>query len=291
MNTNIIEILSEHNIDHRTEGHEHCRAGWVQIDCPFCSPDTQRFRMGINLQYGYANCWHCGHKSLSYILLKLLKLPTKDIKGITGKLHTERIEKSAHTGQYTPPRDVTALASAHKHYLRKRGFNVDTIQHLWSVQGIGVSARLQWRVFIPIIHHGQFVSWTTRSISNNQKAKYISATVAEESIPHKHLVYGEDYCRHAIVVVEGPIDVWAGGPGFGAIFGLSYTSQQVTRISKYPVRAICFDNQPEAQQVARKLVNNLSSFPGDTYNIVLDSKDPGEAKQCELRRIRKEILK
>jgi hypothetical protein len=31
-------------------------------------------------------------------------------------------------------------------------------------------------------------------------------------------------------------------------------------------------------------------MPGETYNIVLDSKDPGEAKRKEIMKIRKEIL-
>jgi len=287
---NIIEILSDHNIDHRTEGHEHCRAGWVQIDCPFCSPDTQRFRMGINLKYAYANCWHCGHKTLTYVLLKLLNLPVKNIKDIADKIRPEQIEQFTHTGKYLPPKNVTELLPPHKRYLQNRGFNIKKLKRLWSIQGIGLAARLQWHIFIPIIHHGQFVSWTTRSIADHPKNKYISAGSEEEAIPHKHLLYGEDYCHHSIVVVEGPADVWAGGPGFAAIFGLSYTNQQVKRISKYPVRAICFDNEPGAQQIARKLVNDLSAFHGETYNIILDSSDPGEATTYELRRIRKEIL-
>jgi len=286
----LIELLSESNIDYRTEGHEHCREGWVQIECPFCSPSTGRFRLGINLQYHYANCWHCGHKSLSYILIKLLKTSPKAVKELTGKLKHERTQKPKHAGFYQEPPCVDALLPAHKRYLKDRGFSPSHIKQLWHIRGIGLAAILQWRLFIPIMYHGQCVSWTTRSIGNSEKGKYISASPDEETIPHKHLIYGEDYCRHSIVVVEGPLDAWAGGPGFGAIFGLSYTSQQIERISKYPTRAICFDNHPEAQQVARKLVKDLSSFPGTTYNIVLDSKDAGEAKHYELKRIRKEIL-
>jgi DNA primase len=287
---NIIELLSEYNIDYRTEGHEHCRTGWVQIDCPFCSAESLRYRMGINLQYGYANCWHCGHKSLNYILVKLLKISFKAVEKLTGKIQHERIEKIKHTGTYQEPSHIGKLTLTHKQYLRSRGFNTQQIKKLWHIRALGIAPRLQWRIFIPIIYHGQRVSWTTRSLNNKQKGKYISASPEEESIPHKHLIYGEDYCRHSIVVVEGPLDVWAGGPGFGALFGLSYTSKQVERISKYNTRAICFDNQPEAKRIAKKLTNDLSVYPGETYNITLDSKDAGEAKQYELERIRKEVL-
>jgi len=67
-------------------------------------------------------------------------------------------------------------------------------------------------------------------------------------------------------------------------------SEQVERIAKYPVRAVCYDNEPDAQQRARELADRLSVLPGDTYNITLDSKDPGEATRKEIERIRREIL-
>lgn len=287
---NITELLSDYNIDYRTEGHEHCRSGWAQIDCPFCSPDSMRYRMGINIQYNYCNCWHCGHKSLSYILLKILKIPPKKAKIIVGKIRPERIIKPEHTGKYEEPPGTTKMLPPHRRYLKKRGFNPKQIEQFWMARGIGIASKLQWRIFIPIIHHGQAVSWTTRSIGNNPHRKYISASLEEESLPHGQLLYGQDYCRHAVIVCEGPLDVWAIGPGAVATFGLSLTMAQIQEIKNYPTRAICFDNEPEAQNMAKKLVNTLSPFPGDTYNIVLDSKDPGEANHQEIQRIRREIL-
>ena len=35
--------------------------------------------------------------------------------------------------------------------------------------GIGIAPRLQWRIWIPIHYHGEIVSWTTRSLSDNIK--------------------------------------------------------------------------------------------------------------------------
>lgn len=289
---NIQELLSENRIDYRTEGHEHCRSGWIQIDCPFCSPDSNRFRMGIHIKHIYANCWHCGYKSLPYLLRKLLpRLSAKEILNLSKQIKPERLEeKSDHFGTYQEPRGVKPLLAAHRRYLQERGFDVSQVEQLWAVQGIGVATQLQWRLFIPILYHSQIVSWTTRSIGDTQRGKYISASPEEESILHKHLLYGEDYCRHSIVICEGPLDVWAIGPGAVATFGMDCIAPQIERIVKYPIRAICFDNEPDAQSIARKLANNLSAFPGETHNIVLDSKDPGEAKQREIRRIRKEIL-
>ena len=287
---NFIDLFNEHHIPNRTEGHEHCRSGWVQIDCPICSPDSNRFRLGINLKYTYASCWHCGYFPLTKLLVTLLHIRYDDAKKMLQGVRPERVEKIIHDGHYTEPDGVVGLLGPHKKYLKDRGFNYPELERLWHIRGIGIVPRLSWRIFIPILHHGQAVSWTTRKLSDDPERKYLSAELHEESIPHKHLLYGEDYCRHAVVVVEGPIDVWGGGPGFAATFGLSYSNEQVLHIASYPIRAICFDNEPEAQDVARELVGHLSAMPGETYNIVLDSKDPGEAKQKEIMRIRKEIL-
>lgn len=287
---NVLDLLQEHRIDYRTEGHEHCRPGWAQLDCPFCSAGSGRYRLGINLTYAYGNCWHCGSHSLPSILMILLHIPFREAKKLAEGVEGERTERVVHHGHYAEPYGVTGLLGAHKIYLRNRGFCYQELERLWYIRAIGIAPRLSWRIFIPILLHGVPVSWTTRTLSKNPEQKYLSAPLEDESIPHKHLLYGEDYCRHACVVCEGPLDVWGIGPGAVATFGLSYTSEQLARISRYPVRAICFDNEPSAQRVAKDLMDKLSTLTGETYNITLDSKDPGEATQREIRRIRKTIL-
>jgi hypothetical protein len=288
---NIIELLDEYRIPHREEGHEHCRPGWSQVECPKCSPDSGRFRLGININHVYASCWTCGYVPIQSVLKTILGVRWDEAKKLLAGIKPERMEERiAHTGHYAEPDGVVPLLKPHKAYLRGRGFDCDELERLWHIRGIGIATRLSWRIFIPIIHHGKAVSWTTRKIAGDGERKYLSAAPSEETIEHKHLLYGEDYCRHAVVVVEGPFDVWGGGPGFGCTFGLSYTTEQVARIASYRIRAVAYDNEPEAQKVARELVGHLSAMPGETYNIVLDSKDPGEAKRKEIQRIRKEIL-
>jgi hypothetical protein len=102
----------------------------------------------------------------------------------------------------------------------------------------------------------------------------------------KDLLYGEDYCRDAIVVTEGPTDAWRIGPGAVATFGLAYSRAQVLRISRYPLRVICFDSEPEAQRQARRMRDELTAFPGETVIVRLDSKDAASAKPKEVRQLR-----
>ena len=133
------------------------------------------------------------------------------------------------------------------------------------------------------------VSWTTRSISSKVEQRYISAAEDEESVPHKTLLYGEQHCSHAVCAVEGPFDAWRVGYGAVALCGTAYERAQVQRLSKYLVRAVWFDQEPTAQAKAKKLVNELSVFPGETFLINGDSADPGSASEKEIKQVRKAL--
>jgi DNA primase len=91
--------------------------------------------------------------------------------------------------------------------------------------------------------------------------------------------------------VEGPLDVWRIGPGAVCTCGTAFTRTQLARAVRFPVRAVCYDNEPTAQRRARKLVKQLEVFPGKTMLIQLESgKDPGSADESELCEMRRKIL-
>jgi DNA primase len=163
---------------------------------------------------------------------------------------------------------------------------------VWGVRGLGVAGRLSWRLFLPIHLNTEQVSWTTRSVGEVEPGKrYLTAGVKESRMNPKALLYGEDLARHAIVVVEGPLDAMRIGPGAVATLGLKVSRAQVLRMSKYPVRVVLFDSEPQAQRTARKLCRDLEVFPGATYRVEVESgKDPGECSQGEIDEIRKRFL-
>jgi hypothetical protein len=195
-----------------------------------------------------------------------------------------------HTGKLQLPRGLVDLMPQHIKYLEGRGFNVNKLKKLWDVQAIGMCGELRWRVFIPIKYQGKTVSWTTRSIRADATLRYWSASSDQESVPHKSLLYGEDYCRHSVIVHEGAIDAWSVGPGATATCGIGYSQAQLIKIAKYPRRTICFDNEPAAQKRARELCNILEALPGQTNNVQLDAKDANTASRRELRLLRKHFL-
>ncbi|MCK9288730.1 MAG: hypothetical protein RBT66_04105 [bacterium] len=293
---NLYEVLDDLEIQYKNPGeHHHTSASYIQIDCPFCSKNSESYRMGIHMSGSHANCWRCGPHNILDTLREITGLSFPEIKELMQDLVRAPVYAKRVTGKITVPKGIQPLKELprHRHYLKNRGYDWKELQRLWKIQGIPFASKLAWRLFIPILYRGEMVSWTSRTISKNPDiTRYISAKPSEETIHHKSLLYGEDYARHAIVIVEGPFDVWRIGPGAVATLGTGFSQGQVVRMTEFPIRAVVFDAEPEAQKRARKLRDTLAGFPGETYLIELESgKDAGEASEKEIRQIRKEILK
>jgi hypothetical protein len=288
---NLPEFLEEYGIQSAPEDHEHYREGWANIDCPDCSPDWQHYRLGVNLAFGYASCWNCGPKSLLRILCELSGVDSRVIEK-TLELDVPHSEPSDfRSGKYEPPSFLRPLSKIHFRYLRGRGFDPESLVRLWDLWSVGPGNVWSWRIFIPILRRGLVVSWSTRAgHDESHEKRYRSSPPEREKLNHKTLLYGEDYCRHACIVTEGFTDVWRVGPGGVATMGTSYTVEQVRKISRFPVRAICFDNEVEAQNRARELCSLLKPFPGKTFRVELDAADPGSAPLGEIRKLRKAFL-
>ncbi len=283
----IQEILADHRIDFLESGHHHCRTGWLQIrHCPFC--DSDNYTLGWNLSSSYSSCWRCGHHHADK-LLEALGISHDKARSLLGGIDTgpEAFECEKTRFSLQIPAGIGPLLPPHHRYLAYRGFNPAEIVRRWSVQGIGIASKLSWRLYIPIYQQGVQVSWTTRAIGSRAQPRYVSASASEESVNHRRLIYGMDYCKTSIVIVEGPIDAWKIGPGAGALFGVGFLSAQVLLLAKFARRYVCLDSSPEAQVRARELVDQLSVFPGVTQNILLDAKDPGEANPKEIRQLRR----
>ncbi len=291
--TNLIEILKKYNVPFRQHGEDtHATHGWISVSCPWCD-FSNKFHLGINIQRGSSNCWKCGTKNTVEVISKICKISYGEANKLWSSIPKQAThEKPVHTGELQKPNQIYTMCQAHRKYLQERGFDPDIIERLWGVKGIGLGSYLKWRLFIPIHDkYGEMVSWTTRSINPNSEKRYISAKSDQEAIPHKDILYGAHLARQTIIIVEGPIDAWAMGPGAVATFGLSLSQSQIREISQYPTRIFCFDSAKSAQKQAKKLCNWMSVFPGNTVNIVLESgSDPADADPEEIQEIRKTFL-
>ena len=287
---NYIELLESLDIKFLEEGHKRCRPNWIQLDCPFCSPNSSKWMMGLNKNHGYCNCWQCGYHGLVETLALLSGVESREIYPLLKNIQHTRYTETPRTGKILIPDGVEELHPAHKRYLKERGYDPEEIINLWGVRGIGIAAKLSWRLFLPIHLNNKMVSWTTRTIGDSE-TRYISARAEEEAINHKYLLYGEDLTSHAIIIVEGPIDAWRIGPGAVATFGLNISPEQIARMSVYPLRVICFDNTKDAQKRAQKLAYTLSLFPGETYIACITGKDVDTSPINEVKELRQRFLK
>ena len=287
----IEDILRQLKIPYQTAPHRNVRDGWIGVDCPSCGQGRHGFYLGIHLASGACNCWHCGPTHLDTVLAHLANISWHEAKKIVkGLPRQQKIERSS--GQLKLPNGVKSLHRAHKDYLFHRGFSAMQLERLWGIRGIHFGQGLySWSIFIPIHQHGRIVSWTTRSIGDNPDRRYLAAPYTEESVRAKNLLYGEDYTRHAVIVCEGPLDVWAIGPGAVATMGIGYTQPQLAALAAFPVRAVCFDAEPDAQRRAAQLCATLSLMPGKTENIVLETgADPAEADIDEIADLREKVF-
>lgn len=290
MSLTITDILDELGIAYRQHGeHHHATQGWVQIDCPFCSPATNKFRLGINLQWGNTSCWTCGPHKLVTVFQASSGDQAPAYRDLLRQLQPTLQTPQARPGRLILPQGLGPLLPCHKQYLRQRGLNPARLARLWQLEGIGLHPHLAWRLFIPIVQQGKTVSWTTRSIGE-ATPRYRNAKPEEELVPIRSVLFGMDYVRQAALICEGPFDVFRIGPGAIATLGISYTARQRALLAKIPVRLICFDNEPQAQQRARQLLDDLSVLPGTTQNLVLDAKDPGSASKKEVKLLRKLLV-
>lgn len=293
MKHSFAEILSKSGIVFVSEGqHHHAHQGWINFDCPFCSPGAGKYRMGYNLSRGNVNCWVCGSHPIIDTLSKLTGMAPSQCSAVLDRGKPSRTPTAeVPGGKYLPPTGLGPLGKRHRRYLLNRGFEPEKLEFLWKIRGLSLSEPgYNWRIFIPVFVGDLPASWITRATVDGGKDKYRSSPKARELLPLRNLLYGEEFCQNVIIVNEGPLDAWAIGPSAVATCGIGYTQSQMMKIARYPTRVICFDNEPDAQKRARKLCDDLSVFPGETYNVTLDAKDASRASKKEIRKLRKLFL-
>lgn len=283
---NIQSFLEKHRVSTAGSEHHHVGIGWIGVDCPYCSPNAKKFRLGFELSTGRCNCWKCGRQNGAATLARVARVPIGEVLAWWDDLglgvKSPDIQKQ---GELKLPSGLCDLLPIQRKYLEDREFDPDEIERLWGIKGIEPGHRLGLRIWIPIHNiHGEVVSWTTRAADDSVKSRYISAAPDEESVNHKTLLYGAHLARHVAVVVEGPIDAWAIGPGGVATFGTAITSSQWTAIMGYPVKAICLD--PDAMdrrdgEICRMALTEPIDF------VHLETGDPADADKEEIAELRR----
>jgi len=306
----IIQLYMDYGVDFRTEGHKHCRPGWVNTSCPFCisEPGHEGYHLGYNIQGNFFMCWRCGWHPTVPAIAKLINHSTFEIKeiiknyGLVLSRSTKEPIVKLRRKSHRMPSHIMPLQRQHIRDLERRGFDSEHLIKLWHLMATGPISTLRdndykidykFRIIIPFIWNGQQVSFDSRDITDKARAKYLACPADRELIPHKAILYGkQEMWKDVGICVEGPTDVWKFGVNSFATSGIRFTDQQVYWIKKFFKRVfVVFDGQEtQARQQANSLVDKLKPRGVEAIRIDIEG-DPGGMRQSEADYFVKQLIK
>ena len=171
----LIEALEAAEIDYHPGRDE----DEIYLCCPFCT--DQRFRLGVNVRNGFANCFNdgCGFKARGeYTFRKLqealdtgeIEAKQRERKRKKKRMH-ERIELPEGFRLLTPPdEDNEHWNRVAWSYVRSRGVTREQIVH--KKIGYSVLDPFAYRVVFPVYLHGVLVGLVGRDFTGKQDPKY-----------------------------------------------------------------------------------------------------------------------
>jgi hypothetical protein len=299
----IIRLYQDYTIDFVTEGHKHARPGWVNVECPWCTGNPG-YHLGYELDKDYYYCWRCGWHPIVPTVSRLLKIREaegRELVRLYGLLIAKRIEEPAIKSkkEFQLPLYVDVLRESHKRYLESRGYDPERLEQIWNLMSTsplstldGISYRN--RILIPFLWNYKMVSFDTRVTSNRlpHEYRYKACPKSRELIEHKHILYGrQEEWRETGICVEGPTDVWRLGTASFATSGIQYTPEQLIVMARTFKRIfVMYDNEPQAQAQAKKLVADLNFRGVESAIVKIATNDPGSLPQSDADYIVKQLL-
>ena len=291
----IEKLLSDFQIDYKDMNSR----GWWTITCPFCLSDSS-YKLGVR-EEAKAYCWACGSHSFDSVVKILTNkdwfkirlayatdLSPRDLylmKNSEGLARPEKLELPEGTGK---------LCDRAKKYLDSRGFIAEELEELYGLKSTGIYGHHNFRIVIPIFFENRLCSYTCRDYTGRvpKELRYLSCEKDKEIYPHKELLYGFDQVPGShVIAVEGCPDKWRMGVNSVALFGTSYTQDQVNLLASFEKVSILLDGEVEAQYKANKLGGELSGMGVEVENIFLKGmNDPGSMKQSDADQLVKEIM-
>ena len=283
----LLQLLNDHRVPFHTEGHKHCRPGWVNMPCPFCTGNPG-YHLGFNASAGYFVCWRCGGHALIPTFSRLLGVSPDQVKSLirgyrirsmpAGNQAKMVVRKKA----FKFPAGTGPMTDRHLNYLRKRGFNAKEVTERYGLLGTGPVSPLdgidyKHRIIIPISWEGRVVSFQGRDITDRSQVKYLACSESREIINHKTILYGDGNWQreNPCIIVEGVTDAWRIPWQVAAVFGIQYKIEQVKLIAgMFKHVIVVFDDDPQAVVQSKKLSADLR-FRGVDARSEFIQGDPG----------------
>ncbi len=303
----IIKLYQHYNIQISPGNTKHCRPGWVQISCPFCS-GSFGYHLGFKINGEYYNCWRCGGHNIIKVFMKILGVSKSEAFKILKQYQTD----SGIKGKVTKPqpqlkrkgfklptglRSVEKVSLIHKYLQFQRGFSKAQIKKLvfhFHIQACtplsGIDKlKLAYRVFMPIFTDKKMTSFQTRDCTGKSDLKYLACPQNREAIDHQKSLYNNTADKSYVVLVEGIFDVWKiflAGYHSCCCFGVDITAEQKQLIMEYNKIYIWFDPDKPGQKKAKELYTDLL-FAGKECCVITTKgdKDPGDMSLSRIQKI------
>lgn len=296
-----IKLFKDYKIDYTTKRNR----GWVNVSCVYCHSSSNSLHLGFNLADGHCVCWKCGGHKLVITLARLLAIPSGEVEQVLAQ-YESRNNILNHLNKRIPlakhlelPTDT--FTTAEREYLRKRKFSPRFLHEKYKVVGGGITGEWKFRIIIPLIINGKIVSWTGRTIMNKKKAdeleipRYKNLSIEESCVNPKTSLFNLDNChKSSVILTEGAFDVFRLGDNSMCCFGSALIEEQIAVIAdRFEKVFILFDNEPEAQEKAKKYGLQIASMGVDVEVVNayedFDKNDGGELTPNEVEIIKKEL--
>lgn len=278
--------------------------GWVNCNCPYCDTKSTSFNLGFNPAGNYYHCWKSKHNyPIKQVLSTLLNVSESSIDNILidyqGVGETLSEKKTSNIKYLELP--TNTFTKIERKYLKSRDFDPKYVYKKYHIVGGGIDGDWKFRIIIPVYYQGQLLSWTGRSILSKEKLKQLDIPryknlSIEKSVKNiKELFFNIDNCKSdTVVLTEGAFDVLRFDGNAICSMGTELTESQINLLaSRFRKIFILFDNEPEAQEKARKFGLQLSSIGIDieVVNAYEDfgKNDMGECSREEIEIIKKEL--
>lgn len=278
--------------------------GWVNCNCPYCDTKSTSFNLGFNPAGNYYHCWKSKHNyPIRQVLSTLLNVSESSIDNILidyqGVGETLSEKKTSNIKYLELP--TNTFTKIERKYLKSRDFDPKYLYKKYHIVGGGIDGDWKFRIIIPVYYQGRLLSWTGRSILSKEKLKQLDIPryknlSIEKSVKNiKELFFNIDNCKSdTVVLTEGAFDVLRFDGNAICSMGTELTESQINLLaSRFRKIFILFDNEPEAQEKARKFGLQLSSIGIDVeiVNAYEDfgKNDMGECSREEIDIIKKEL--
>ena len=278
---------------------------WVNVNCPFCkNPIDTHCNGGFSEGVPAFNCWRCGKHNWAEALSLILNVSPIEAKKIARQYSSQSslpIERKTSRGENLKMPGFESFTDGEREYLENRGFDINYLKKKFGIRGGGIAGEWSYRILIPIFYNARLASWTGRSIlpreiiDQDKIPRYKNLSVEKSEINPKDIFFNLDNSRNnSVILVEGPFDVLKMGDNTICSLGTSVTSaQKLLLLKRYKKVFIAFDNEPAAQEKAKKLGKDLNSLglEVEVVNICEDfgKNDPGELVLDEVIGIKKEL--